>query len=159
MEEITPAPIIDGFEIFEVVVDENDPCWGIIDSKRYSYCSNEIRTGDFFVKPGKHRIKYVLLPFEEYDPTNRQVFEEITRRNLTRPDGPAGIEKILDAHKGTYVMGITRAKISDYNGAWQALYIYQENGARFLLKFPADKAFYLSKECKFVAVVSEEPIL
>ncbi len=158
MENQKPAPIIDGLTVYEIEVNGDDPRWSKFDPKRYVNCNETVRIERFPVKSGKRRIKYVLLSFG-HDPTNRQVFDEIARRNLTRPDW-VFIETVLDARSSECVdkpiVGICGVVQSDARGNFDASYVYEFAGGRYFYLNAVQYNWF--SHCLFVAVVSEEPI-
>lgn len=83
---LKPVPIIDGLQVFEIIVDGDDPRWSSkIESSMFDHYEAVIQSMDLPVKPGKRRVRYVVMPFL-YVPTRKQFVSAIEYRNLTYPD-------------------------------------------------------------------------
>lgn len=131
------APIIDGLEVFEIVVDG---------------------TGDFPVPPGKWIVRYVLLPCPGFN-TPGGVFEDIKRRNLTRPNR-VDAETILDARRAESwstivgIVGLVNFKyeplrvsaVSDNRGC-------KRSRDRITWDWPLERYY------RFIAIVSRVPMI
>lgn len=116
-------PIIDGLEVHTIEFDGDDPRHQI-DLQRYSFSciwgGEEIVIEDFLNRPGRRRVRYVLLGLEELNQhqvelmqgvilpprvrveycnlKNVEIIEEIARRNLGNPDR-ALMAAIIERHK------------------------------------------------------------
>lgn len=157
-EESRPVPDTTGLEIVKIRVNGDDPRWSKIEPKRYAYCNENARTGDFPIRPGKRMVKVALFPTNYFagNPSNEEILAEIKRRNLRDPDR-AITETLLDAKKGELadspIVGVCGVVQSDAGGGSVVGCVSEDADGRDLHLNDLRSRWY--RDCRIAAVVSE----
>lgn len=122
---IKRKPIINGFsDVNYIEVDYDDPRWQRIYKKRYAFCNQTSRTGDFPLRHtgGKFKIGYTWIPSNYFDhnPSNEEIMREIKYRNCSRPDRAISetvldtIENELIKNSSAAICGIVQINTNDH---------------------------------------------